>query len=160
MAAPTHRLEEAEVKATTVKQTVKDDVNGMEYVATLTFTNRGGAHNLTSFTLSGVGGHEHIQAVTMRHLPLTQMISDARKQLKPKGKPDPSVLLNEKWRGTDAQCQAIADLYRRAITEGVPVQKYIADALGRPLSTVTRYVCIARKRGFLGKANGTRKGEA
>lgn len=64
-----------------------------------------------------------------------------------------------RWKGTDEQLEIIANLYREAYRTGTPIQPYLAQKTGRPVTTVNRWVRLARERGYLGKSNGTRAGE-
>jgi hypothetical protein len=53
----------------------------------------------------------------------------------------------------------IASLYREAYALGVPIQAYIAQETGRPLSTASKLIMRARKQGLLGHAVTGRPGE-
>lgn len=76
------------------------------------------------------------------------------------GKPtELEPVTEQRWKGTDEQLKIIADLYREAYRTGAPIQPYLADKTGRPVTTVNRWVRQARQSGHLGKSNGTRAGE-
>jgi hypothetical protein len=68
-------------------------------------------------------------------------------------------ITTSRWKGTDEQLELVANLYREAYRTGVPIQPYLADKTGRPVTTVNRWVRQARNKGHLGKSNGTRAGE-
>lgn len=65
----------------------------------------------------------------------------------------------QRWKATDEQLSIIANLYREAYRNGAPIQPYLAEKTGRPVTTVNRWVRQAREKGHLGKSNGTRAGE-
>jgi hypothetical protein len=60
---------------------------------------------------------------------------------------------------TDERLQAVADLYRKAIEEGQPPTREIADSMHVGRSTAARWVAKARERGYLGPAIQGRAGE-
>lgn len=155
MAKQTHRLEEAEVKTQVVKRKVNDSVNGDELSITFTVAEKNGSHRITEVSVTG----DNIGAMSLRNVPFTQIIQELRSNLKPVGKVDVSVLADRRWNSCDEQCEAVATLYRHAITLGLPVQLYISETVGKPLSTVSKWVMTARERGYLGKADGSRRGE-
>ena len=143
------------MKTKVVKRKVQDKVNGDEYNVAFTVTEKNGAHRITEVTMTG----DNIGAMSLRNVPFTQIIQELRSNLKPVGKVDVSALTDRRWNSSDEQCEAVATLYRHAITLGLPVQLHISHTVGRPLSTVAKWVMIARKRGYLGKADGSRRGE-
>lgn len=63
---------------------------------------------------------------------------------------------------TDDLLRLVARLYREAVDLGEHPRGYIAARVdgGRASSTVARWILMARDRGFLGPATGTRAGEA
>jgi hypothetical protein len=63
-------------------------------------------------------------------------------------------------RVTDSTLQQVAEVYRRAWGAGEPPTLAVANHFYKSHSTAARWVGLARERGYLGKANGTRGGEA
>lgn len=53
----------------------------------------------------------------------------------------------------------IATLYREAYARGEPIQAYIANQTGRPLSTAAKLIMRARRQGLLGVTTRGRSGE-
>lgn len=60
---------------------------------------------------------------------------------------------------TDERLEAVADFYRKAMEEGKPPTREIADSMHVARSTAARWVSKARERGFLGPARRGRAGE-
>lgn len=67
--------------------------------------------------------------------------------------------LMQKWENTNEQLETVARLYREAYSTGTSIEKHIAQRVGRPLSTVNRWIGYARKSGHLRPAKSTRGGE-
>lgn len=61
---------------------------------------------------------------------------------------------------TDETLQLVAEVYRDAHNSGEPPTSAVAEHFHKSHSTAARWVQQARERSFLGKANGTRGGEA
>ena len=60
---------------------------------------------------------------------------------------------------TDEHLGSVATIYRAAVEQGDPPTQAVADAMHAARSTAARWVMLARKRNFLGKATKGRAGE-
>ena len=56
-------------------------------------------------------------------------------------------------RHSEAELRRVADIYMAALNARRPVQKTVAEALGLSLSTATKRIVAARKKGFIPPAN-------
>jgi hypothetical protein len=63
-------------------------------------------------------------------------------------------------RVTDSMLQEVAEVYRLAWESGKPPTLAVRKHFHKSQSTAARWVGMARERGYLGKADGTRGGEA
>lgn len=63
-------------------------------------------------------------------------------------------------RVTQSVLQEVAEVYRRAWESGKPPTLAVREHFHKSQSTAARWVGMARAQGYLGKANGTRGGEA
>jgi transposase len=61
---------------------------------------------------------------------------------------------------SDAFSEEVAGVYRAAWESGENPTQAVAKHFEKPYSTAARWVGEARKRGFLGPADGSRGGEA
>ena len=63
-------------------------------------------------------------------------------------------------RVTESTLKDVAEVYRVAWASGKPPTQAVADAFYKSHSTAARWVGLARQQGHLGRADGTRGGEA
>ncbi|MDA2995327.1 MAG: hypothetical protein O3A04_08135 [Actinomycetota bacterium] len=56
-------------------------------------------------------------------------------------------------RHSDEELRRVADIYMAALNARQPVQKTVAEALGLSLSTATKRIVAARKKGYIPPAN-------
>lgn len=56
-------------------------------------------------------------------------------------------------RHSDTELRQVADIYMAALNARQPVQKTVAEALGLSLSTATKRIVAARKKGYIPPAN-------
>lgn len=47
------------------------------------------------------------------------------------------------------QLEMVASLYMEAYEQGLPVQQYVSERIGRPRSTTTKMLILARKQGLI-----------
>jgi hypothetical protein len=62
-------------------------------------------------------------------------------------------------RVTHAHLQEVAEVYRRAIAEGIPPKKAVSAELRASISTAGRWISLARQQGILGRTLPGKKGE-
>lgn len=55
---------------------------------------------------------------------------------------------------SDDELQSVADVYRSAFKKSLPVQQTVAETLGIPLSTATKRIMAARRKGLIPKRKG------
>ena len=158
MATPTNRLETKKVSHTT--KTTLIDKAGEEHDATFTLEERNGRLEVTSFTVTVKSDTGVITQALLRDLPLRPAVMAVRAEHAKADTDELAPLTLERWRDTPEQLELVAKLYREAYSQGKPVQAYLSTKVGRPLPTVNRWIGVARKKGYLGVANGTRAGEA
>lgn len=161
MATQTHRLEK-EMKQTHTAE-VQDNTGTYEVVVTM--NEQSNRHEVTEVTVRSLTEG----AVVTQKLLRSISIMDSVRAISSLGAVnentegaetyDLSPLTKQKWVSSDEQLKLVAQLYRDAYKAHVPVQGYIASRVNRPVSSVNRWIRLAREGGFLGKSNGTRGGE-
>lgn len=55
---------------------------------------------------------------------------------------------------SDEDLRSVADIYKAAFQARMPVQKAVADALGISVSTASKRIMAARRRGFISSTQG------
>lgn len=138
--------------------------NGNEYELTVTMSKVRGRYEVTNVSISSIGG----QGAVTQKLLRTVSIADSVRAIQSKEGTSESVtgsdydltpLTDNKWTGSDEQLRLVALMYRDAYKAHIPVQSYVASRVNRPVSSINRWIRLAREGGYLGKANGTRGGE-
>lgn len=136
-----------------------EDTSGETFSVTLRLEEMKGRLEVKSFTIDADNPTGVVTAALFRNLPLTEAILTARANHGSTDVEELAPLTVQKWRATEEQLSLVASLYREAYKQGKPVQNYLSSKVGRPLPTVNRWVSIAREKGYLGSAKGTRAGE-
>jgi hypothetical protein len=151
-------LETKQVSQT--KTITSKDTTGEEFDVTFSFDERRGRLEVTSLTVSAKSDTGIVTQAFVRNLSLVEPTLAVRAAHHSTDTADLAPLTVQKWKASEEQLQLVARLYREAYKQGTPVQKYLASKVGRPLPTVNRWVGIARDKGYLGSALGTKAGEA
>lgn len=159
MAKPFDRLETKMTTPTNTKTTTMYDDTGSGFTVTFSTSNVRGRSEITKLTVEAIGDESIITQKFLRSLPLATITRTMRREENNASLSASSAVSLDKWQGTDEQLRVVAELYREAYRNGVPVQPYLASRTGRPVTTVNRWIRQARERGHLGKSNGTRAGE-
>ena len=129
-----------------------------EFTASFTTSLINGRIEVTGVSINSVDDNAIVSQKFLRSLPVASVTRSMRhSELSSDSRLEPVTA--KKWTGTDEQLKLVAELYREAYRMGVPVQPYLAQKTGRPVTTVNRWVRQARNKGHLGKANSTRAGE-
>lgn len=145
--------------STPIQKTTIKDATGNEFEATYSLTHVNGRLEVTGFSIQAQSSNAILTQQLLRSIYLTDAKRKARVGEEEAEAGDLAPITLQSWTASDEQLTLIAELYREAYATGKPVQRYIANKLGRPESSVNRWVGIARKKGFLGASNSTRGGE-
>lgn len=145
--------------STTIQKTTIKDATGNEFEATYSLAHVNGRLEVTGFSIQAQSSNAILTQQLLRSIYLTDAKRKARVGEEEAEAGDLAPITLHAWTASDEQLTLIAALYREAYATGKPVQRYIANKLGRPESSVNRWVGIARKKGFLGASNSTRGGE-
>ena len=141
---------------------VRDGHN--EYEMSVTMSKVRGRHEVTEVNVKSVGNGGAITQKLLRSLSLVDSVRsiqsrEATTESVTGSSYDLSPLTDHKWTGSSEQLELVALMYRDAYKAHVPVQGYVASRVNRPVSSVNRWIRLARQGGYLGKADGTRGGE-
>lgn len=136
-----------------------------QYEVTVTMDKIGSRHEVTEVLVKALSKGNPVTQKLLREVSIAKSVRAIQSQdvkseiINGTGSYDLSPLMNERWTGSKEQCELVARLYRDAYEARVSVQGYIATRVNRPVSSINRWIRIARQKGFLGKSNGTRGGE-
>lgn len=140
--------------------TLYDEKNN-EFSVTFTGTVINQRLEVTGMSIQAQSPNSIVTQKFLRTLPIASATLVMRNENTTSGKTTDGLeaITTTRWKGTDEQLELVANLYREAYRTGAPIQPYLAEKTGRPITTVNRWVRKARERGHLGKSNGTRAGE-
>lgn len=164
MATPTHRLEKKQMstETKTYTSTIKD--SGSDYELTVVMDKVRGRHEVTEVYVKSVDGGAAVTQKLLRNISIANAVRaiqsrEGTTESVTGSNYDLSPLTDSKWTGSEEQLRLVAMMYRDAYKAHVPVQGYVASRVNRPVSSVNRWIRLAREGGYLGKADGTRGGE-
>jgi hypothetical protein len=112
-----------------------------------------GRDEVVSLTVTSVSGEEIVEPVVLREIPFASLIRSERQRRtqKPQAKKTSTQPRNSRrTRMTDEHLRKVASLYMQAWRNGLPVQRYVADALRVAVPTAARQITLARERGYIG----------
>lgn len=135
------------------------DRNGREWAIQLTLDVIADESGITELTITPTSGEYHLTQAVLRQLPFAEwerdIFADERTRL---DSFTPSRTdTHQGRRHTDDYLRNVAEIYTAALNARRPVQQTVADRLGLPLSTATKQIVAARRRGFLTPANRKEK---
>jgi len=136
-----------------------------QYEVTVTMDKIGSRNEVTEVLVKTLSKGNPVTQKLLREINIATFVRAIQSQdgkseiINNAGSYDLSPLMKERWTGSKEQCELVARLYRDAYEARVPVQEYVATRVSRPVSSINRWIRIAREKGFLGKSNGTRGGE-
>jgi len=147
-------------------------MNEVVKTSTETYTEPDGSQYEVAYGYSYVGGRLEVTKVQVSsHTPNAIVTQKVLRTISPKTatrtlRAEVSGLasselapLMSKWEATPQQLETIACLYREAYSLGESLEKHIARRINRPMSTINRWIGIARSEGYLRPAKSTRGGE-
>lgn len=122
------------------------------YVVELKWSLVSGRDEVVSLSVTPLSRNQIVEPVLLREIPFASLIRSERQRrtqkaqtskrlAKPQNKP--------RTRITDEHLRHVASLYMQAWRNGLPVQRYVADALRVAVSTATRQITLARERGYI-----------
>ncbi len=149
----------------TQTHTTKITDAGQDYELTVTMSEVSGRPEVTEVVVRSASSNASVSQKLLRSISIADCVRVIRSRstnttgVTESDSYDLSPITEHKWTGSDEQLQLIALMYRDAYKAHIPVQNYVASRVNRPVSSVNRWIRIARQGGFLGKPNGTRGGE-
>jgi hypothetical protein len=156
-------LEKRKVSTQTHTQRITD--TGSEYDITVVMGDIDGRPEVVEVTVKSVNGKGSVSQRLLRSI----SIADCVRAIQSRGATSQSIgdageyniapLTEKKWTGSAEQLSLVAQMYRDAYKAHIPVQNYVASRVNRPVSSINRWIRLAREGGYLGKSNGTRGGE-
>jgi hypothetical protein len=122
------------------------------YVVELKWNLVSGREEVVSLSVTTLSRDQIVEPVILREIPFTSLIRSERQRrtqktqtskrpVKPENKP--------RTRITDEHLRHVASLYMQAWRNGLPVQRYVADALRVAVPTAARQITLARERGYI-----------
>ena len=139
--------------------------SGNEYQLTVTMSDVNGRPEVTEVSVRSADGNGSVSQKLLRSISIADCVRAIRSRntntqgVNESEAYDLSPLTQNKWTGSEDQLRLVALMYRDAYKAHIPVQNYVASRVNRPVSSINRWIRIARENGYLGKANGTRGGE-
>jgi hypothetical protein len=142
--------------------TIISDDKGDEYEVTIDLMEVNGRPEAKSMRVVAVSPGSFIIPKLFRQIPNNDvLLKEVRDKFRfDVSRYDLTPLTARRWNSSHEQLSLIATLYRDAHRAGRPVQDTLTEVLGKPKSTVTKWISLTRKAGYLGKAVGTKAGEA
>lgn len=160
MAKPPHRLEKNKMTNIVTKTNITHtEPNGSTYNITYGFSKVNGRLEVAEVNIKPLEIDGIVTQKVLRSISPAEATRKVRLEEK-KNTVSDFLPLMQKWENSPDQLETIARLYREAYSTGTPIEKHIAQRVGRPLSTVNRWIGYARKSGHLRPAKSTRGGEA
>ena len=128
------------------------DKDGHEWSVSFTVENVDGRLSLTNLSVAPVSSGYALTQTILREMPIAEWEREALAgeaihlaTLTTSSESAP----HSGRRHSDAELRRVADIYMAALNARRPVQKTVAEALGLSLSTATKRIVAARKKGFI-----------
>jgi hypothetical protein len=111
-----------------------------------------GRNEVVSLSVTSLGNGLFVEPVVLREIPFASLIRSERELRTQKTQTSKREIQPQKKRRTritDEHLQRVATLYMQAWRSGLPVQRYVADALRVAVPTAARQITLARERGYI-----------
>ncbi len=130
--------------------------DGHEWSVSFTVDNVDGRLSLTNLSVAPVSSGYALTQTILRDMPIAEWEREALA-----GEAthlatltaDSASAPHSGRRHSDEELRRVADIYMAALNARQPVQKTVAEALGLSLSTATKRIVAARKKGYIPPAN-------
>ena len=116
------------------------------------WANVSGRDEVVSLSVTSVSGEQFVEPVLLREIPFASLIRSERQRRTQKTQTKKSSTQprnSRRTRMTDEHLRHVASLYMQAWRNGLPVQRYVADALRVAVPTAARQITLARERGYI-----------